>query len=72
VGTVVVYLATPEQGGATIFPDLGLQVHAHAGHAVFFNYDIGAGGVGVLHGGAEVQAGEKWVATRWLREKKFA
>jgi prolyl 4-hydroxylase len=71
VGTVVVYLATPEQGGATVFPDLGLQIHAHAGHAVFFSYDVSQGGHGVLHGGAEVQAGEKWVATRWLREKNL-
>ncbi len=71
VGTVVVYLATPQAGGATVFPDLGLQVHAHAGHAVFFNYDVDAGGPGVLHGGAEVAAGEKWVATKWLRENKF-
>lgn len=72
VGTVVVYLATPEQGGATVFPDLGLQVHAHAGHAVFFSYDLSQGGAGVLHGGAKVEVGEKWVATRWLRENKFA
>jgi prolyl 4-hydroxylase len=72
VGTVVVYLATPEQGGATVFPEQGLQVHAHAGHAVFFSYDVSRGEGGVLHGGAEVLSGEKWVATRWLREKKFA
>ena len=24
-----------------------------------------------LHGGAPVQAGEKWVATKWLREREF-
>jgi prolyl 4-hydroxylase len=72
VGTVVVYLATPEGGGATVFPDQGLQVRAQAGHAVFFSYDLNAGEAGVLHGGAPVTGGEKWVATKWLREKKFA
>ncbi len=25
-----------------------------------------------LHGGAPVTAGEKWVATKWLREGVFA
>lgn len=72
VGTIVVYLAAPEGGGATVFPDLGLQVRAQAGHAVFFSYDLASGGAGVLHGGAPVSDGEKWVATKWLREKKFA
>ncbi len=72
VGTILVYLVTPPQGGATIFPDAGLSVRAQAGHAVFFGYDLAAGEGGVLHGGAPVMAGEKWVATKWLREKKFA
>jgi len=72
VGTILIYLATPPQGGATIFPDAGLSVRAQAGHAVFFGYDLSAGDAGVLHGGAPVTAGEKWVATKWLREKKFA
>jgi prolyl 4-hydroxylase len=72
VGTIVVYLATPSAGGATVFPDQGLQVRAQAGHAVFFSYDLGAGESGVLHGGAPVDDGEKWVATKWLRENKFA
>jgi len=72
VGTVVVYLATPEGGGATVFPDQGLQVRAQAGHAVFFSYDLNSDEAGVLHGGAPVTGGETWVATKWWREKKFA
>jgi prolyl 4-hydroxylase len=72
VGTVVVYLATPPAGGATVFPDEGMQVRAQAGHAVFFSYDVSAGEAGVLHGGAPVEEGEKWVATKWLRQNKFA
>ncbi len=71
VGTVVVYLATPPAGGATVFPDQGMQVRAQAGHAVFFSYDLSAGEAGVLHGGAPVEDGEKWVATKWLRADKF-
>ncbi|HEX5664436.1 MAG TPA: 2-oxoglutarate-dependent dioxygenase, partial [Xanthomonadaceae bacterium] len=28
-------------------------------------------GTRTLHGGAPVLAGEKWVATKWLREREF-
>ena len=72
VGTLVIYLAAPEEGGATQFPDLGLAVQPQVGHAIFFGYDIAGGDPGVLHGGAPVVRGEKWVATKWLREKKFS
>lgn len=72
VGTLVMYLNTPEAGGATTFPDAGLTVHAVAGHAVFFAYDRPDPGTRTLHGGAPVRAGEKWVATKWLREGPFA
>ncbi|MEY4764880.1 MAG: hypothetical protein RI907_1553 [Pseudomonadota bacterium] len=71
VGTVVVYLRAPAEGGATVFPDVGLSVRPQAGHAVFFAYPQAHGKHGVLHGGAPVTAGEKWIATRWLRQKKF-
>ncbi len=72
VGTLVMYLNTPEAGGATTFPDAGLTVHAVAGHAVFFAYDRPDPATRTLHGGAPVRAGEKWVATKWLREAPFA
>ena len=71
VGTVVMYLNTPEQGGATIFPDVGLDVHAIEGNAVFFAYGLPDPSSLTLHGGAPVLQGEKWVATKWMRESKF-
>ncbi len=71
VGTVVMYLNTPEQGGATIFPDVGLDVHAIEGNAVFFAYGLADPSSLTLHGGAPVVQGEKWVATKWMRESKF-
>jgi len=71
VGTVVMYLNTPEQGGATIFPDVGLDVHAIEGNAVFFAYGLPDPSSLTLHGGAPVVQGEKWVATKWMRENKF-
>lgn len=71
VGTLVMYLNTPEQGGATTFPDVLLEVAAVKGNAVFFSYERPSAVTRTLHGGAPVVAGEKWVATKWLREREF-
>jgi prolyl 4-hydroxylase len=71
VATVVMYLNTPESGGATTFPDVGLEVAPVKGNAVFFSYDRPHPLTRSLHGGAPVLAGEKWVATKWLREARF-
>lgn len=71
VATVVMYLNTPEQGGATVFPDVQLEVTAQRGHAVFFSYAHPHPRTRSLHGGAPVVAGEKWVATKWLRQGRF-
>lgn len=71
VGTVVMYLNAPGQGGGTTFPDVGLEVAPQPGHAVFFSYARPHPDTRTLHGGAPVLAGEKWVATKWLREGEF-
>ncbi len=71
VGTLVMYLQAPEQGGATTFPDVGLEVAPVRGTGVFFSYDRPDPGTRSLHGGAPVLTGEKWVATKWLREREF-
>ena len=71
LATVVMYLNDVAQGGATVFPDIGLEVAARQGSAVFFSYAQARPDSGTLHGGAPVLAGEKWVATKWLRERTF-
>lgn len=71
VGTIVMYLNTPEGGGATTFPEVGLEVAPVRGNAVFFSYDRAHPATRTLHGGAPVLAGEKWVATKWLRQGVF-
>jgi len=71
VASIVCYLNTPEGGGATVFPDIGLEVAPVQGNAVFFSYDRPHPATRTLHGGAAVTAGEKWVATKWLREGRF-
>jgi prolyl 4-hydroxylase len=71
VGTLVMYLNTPDGGGGTTFPDVGLEVAPVRGNAVFFSYDRAHPSTKTLHGGAPVLAGEKWVATKWLRQGIF-
>lgn len=67
VATVVMYLNTPERGGATTFPEAHLEVAAVKGNAVFFCYDRPHPMTRTLHAGAAVHSGEKWIVTKWLR-----
>jgi prolyl 4-hydroxylase len=68
---LIVYLQAPERGGATTFPDVHLDIAPIKGNAVFFSYDRPHPLTRTLHGGAPVLEGEKWVATKWLRERRF-
>ncbi len=74
VGTLVMYLKSPASGGATGFPSIGgLRVHPSQGSAVWFR-DVDALGrpdVLTLHAGDPVQSGTKWIATAWLRERRW-
>lgn len=69
VATVVVYLNDVESGGETRFPQLELAVRPRRGAAVCFEYANAAGGLDsrLLHAGAPVIRGDKWIATKWLR-----
>jgi prolyl 4-hydroxylase len=71
VGTIVMYLGEPDKGGGTSFPDVHLEVAPRRGNAVFFSYERPHPSTKSLHGGAPVLAGEKWIATKWLRESRF-
>jgi prolyl 4-hydroxylase len=71
VATIIMYLVEPEKGGGTVFPDVNMEVAPKRGNAVFFSYDIAHPNSKSLHGGAPVIAGEKWIATKWLREGRF-
>ncbi len=71
LATLVMYLSEPACGGGTTFPDVGLEVAPQRGNAVFFSYDQPLPTTRTLHGGAPVIEGEKWVATKWLRERVF-
>ncbi|HEX7731833.1 MAG TPA: 2OG-Fe(II) oxygenase [Rhodanobacter sp.] len=69
IASVVMYLNTPEAGGGTAFPEVGLTVTALRGSAVYFAYE--GGDASSLHAGLPVRRGEKWIATKWLRERPY-
>ncbi len=69
IASVIMYLNTPEADGGTHFPALGLTVTAIRGSAVYFAYETGE--EASLHAGLPVTRGEKWIATKWLRERPF-
>jgi prolyl 4-hydroxylase len=69
ITSVVMYLNTPARGGGTAFPELGLTVTARRGSAVYFAYE--GGDQSSLHAGLPVLQGEKWIATKWLRQRPY-
>jgi prolyl 4-hydroxylase len=71
VATLIMYLHEPEEGGATVFPDIEVRVAPRRGNAVFFSYPQALPSSLTLHGGEPVTTGEKWIATKWLREREF-
>jgi prolyl 4-hydroxylase len=73
VSSLVAYLNDVPGGGETTFPHAGLSVSPVRGNAVYFEYCNGRGQVDAtsLHAGAPVMDGEKWVVTKWMRERPF-
>ena len=73
IRTVCVYLNTVQAGGATEFPVPGLRIDPLPGRAVIFDnltHD-GSPDTDSLHAGAPVDAGEKWLATLWIRQGRY-
>lgn len=71
--TVLMYLNNVPVGGDTYFPKINLRVKPKMGTALFWwNVDEhGTADVMTLHAGEDVIEGEKWIATKWLRERPY-
>nr|GMD72244.1 prolyl 4-hydroxylase 1 [Ipomoea batatas] len=87
IATMLMYLSDNVEGGETYFPMAGsnecscggetvkgLCVKPTKGNAVLF-WSMGLDGESdpkSLHGGCEVLSGEKWSATKWMRERAIS
>ncbi len=73
VSTLISYLNDVENGGETTFPKAAISVVPQRGNAVYFEYCNPRNQVdpASLHAGALVRSGEKWVVTKWMRQRKF-
>ena len=73
VSTLVTYLNDVPAGGQTIFPALGWATSPLRGNAVYFEYGDDRGQVDArsLHASLPVTQGEKWVVTKWMRQRRF-
>ncbi len=73
VATMVIYLNEVAAGGDTNFPELELSVKPKPGSAVYFEYMNQSGALDprCLHAGTPVTRGEKWIATKWLRQAPY-
>ncbi|MEY4294907.1 MAG: hypothetical protein RLY82_595 [Pseudomonadota bacterium] len=73
VSTLILYLNEGMEGGETTFPHLGLAITPKKGSAIYFEYCDNNGKIepSTLHAGDPVRVGEKWIATKWMRQRRY-
>ncbi len=70
--TLLIYLNGDYSGGETEFPKLGIKFRGLQGEALLFE-NVNAAGEGdmrTLHAGTPVTAGNKWLFSQWMRNKR--
>ncbi|SEM15715.1 prolyl 4-hydroxylase [Mesobacillus persicus] len=73
VGTFLIYLNDVIEGGETVFPKAGVSIVPKKGSAVYFHYGNSKEQVDRMsvHSSVPIVKGEKWVATKWIRQGKI-
>jgi prolyl 4-hydroxylase len=71
--SAMTFLNEPEAGGRTNFPDAGVIVRPRAGNLLIWNNmdALGSPNSASLHQGMPVEAGVKYVLTKWYRERPW-
>jgi prolyl 4-hydroxylase len=71
--TAMIYLNTPEAGGATRFKAVDKIIHPETGKLVIWNNRRPDGTLNPasIHHGMKVRAGTKYVVTKWFRERPW-
>jgi prolyl 4-hydroxylase len=71
--TLIIYLNDVEEGGETTLPEINFSVSPQRGSAFYFAYLNSLGQVDkkTFHASLPVTKGEKWVATKWIRERNY-
>lgn len=72
--TAIIYLNDVDAGGCTQFPRLDITVQPRLGDVLIFD-SCRAGTLNVhpdaLHASTPLEAGEKWIANLWFRERPY-
>lgn len=71
--TVMIFLNTPEAGGQTFFPKAKVKISPRAGNLLAWNNldAMGEPNDNSLHQGMPVEAGTKYIITKWYRERPW-
>lgn len=71
--TFIIYLNDGYEGGQTEFPSVGLKFSAQAGDALLFDNCRQDASIieETKHAGLPVVRGNKWIATRWIRQDRY-
>lgn len=71
--TAMVFLNEVEQGGETHFVNVGIKIQPKSGVLLLWNNALpdGTPNEGTLHAGTPVEAGIKYVITKWYRTRKW-
>jgi prolyl 4-hydroxylase len=71
--TAMMFLNRPEAGGQTFFEKAGVRITPRAGNLLTWN-NLDPGGepnLASLHQGMPVEAGVKYIITKWFRERRW-